>query len=144
MTKVLKEIKHKIEFDDDFDFDLLGLSCHNQDYQLAFNINQTLGFAFEKADEPYVVKRKEFSFETFSFYQFFDEEQHIEMYLLRNKLASKYLVKELVHVDYFLIIKENLSIKMKHLIDELRKISIVLHVQELDPNAIDGAKYLEF
>lgn len=139
-----KEIKLKLEFDDDFDFDLVAISCHNLDYQLVFEINKLLGFKFEKCQDPYLIKRKDWSFETPSFYEYIDEEQRIEMFLVKNKILNKLLMKELNHVDYFLIIKENLSQEMKHLIAELRKIEIVLHAQEIDPTNFDSAKNLEF
>ena len=63
----------------------------------------------------------------FSFYEFYDEETHHEYYLVKNQSYKfKKLIPEQDKIDYFLIIKNNLSIEINDLLIRLKKIDTIL------------------
>jgi hypothetical protein len=118
--------KHKLVWEDDFDFDLIGICSSNSDYRLCWGINKTMSINLAKSDDYSLINKKEGE-NFFSFYEFYDEETHLEYYLVKNQSYKfKKLIPEQDKIDYFLIIKNNLSIEINDLLTRLKKIDTIL------------------
>lgn len=139
MAKKLLTIEYE------YDFALIGISCHEKDYRLCWHINQALQIDLVKIDslEIYISKEKLNSF--FSLFSFEDEENQRSIFLLSNRSNHGMLIPEQKQTDYFIIIKGAYMQDDKILfMQELKKISIILTLFELDPNKLKSRKNLIF
>lgn len=96
MTKFLLEIE------EDYDFGLLGISCHAKDYRLCHELNKMLNFDLERGHDLDINLKKNKG--TFAIYTFQDEENHQDYYLIANKGPKGFLIPELKTTDYLLMI----------------------------------------
>lgn len=101
-----------MEIEPDYDFKLIGIVCSLSGYQLGWLFNHSLGFSLGRDEdiEVHLPRKKETAF--FEFFQFEDEDQRLNYYMLGNKSNGQLLVPEMKQVDYWLLIKglfENLN-----------------------------------
>lgn len=95
--------KLKLQVEYDFDFTLLGISCHEPDYRFCWMVNKATGMNFIK-EEDIVIQMKDNGSEH-SIFQCFIEENFCTYYIIANKGTSGILIPELKTTDYFLMIK---------------------------------------
>ena len=118
--------KYKLQLEDDYDFDLIGICSSHSDYRLSWGINKELNIKLSKAEEFSIQYKKE-GIHLYSFYEYYDEEEHIEYYLVKNVSNNyKKLIPEKEQIDFFLIIKNNLLHDVSDTLDQLRKIDSIL------------------
>lgn len=77
---------------------LIGISCHQKDYRLCWELNKTLGIELEKT-EDIPGPNEEISF---SRYYYYNEDFLQDFYLLTNKIGKNYFAAELKQADYIL------------------------------------------
>jgi len=124
--------KKKLHIDLDFEFSCFGISCHQRDYRLAWNINEALGIKLAKQPTVEIYDSFLKSEINFSKFFFFDELRQLEYLLYANRNEWGFLLPEESFMDYFFLIKgdrfnENV---IQH---GLRKIEIILSFGKLDP-----------
>jgi hypothetical protein len=137
MSKILLNIE------EDYDFNLIGISCHTKDYRLCWEINKSLNSDLKRTEDLEISKKGEVNF--FSFYEYIDEENYIEYYLISNLCSNGYLVPEQKKVDFFLLLKGNTSTnKAKDIIDRINSLSLVLTSFNIDPNQLKSKHNLLF
>lgn len=91
----------KLNDEDKFDFLLIGIVCHHRDYRLCMSLNKKLGIDLSKQDEYAVFNNKRMEDQTFSFYEYIDEEED-RYSLIANKSLKGFLIPEQNQVDFFL------------------------------------------
>ena len=137
MSKVL------LRLEDDYDFTLIGISSHIKDYRLCFELNRLLNIDLVRA-EDYKISTKNGT-TTCSFYEFIDEENYLEYYLITNLGDNGYLIKEQNTVDFFLLIKGNTSDNLTaNIILKINTLSLVLTSFNFDPSQLKSKKNLLF
>ncbi len=136
--------KHKLIFEDDFDFELIRICSSNADYRLTWAINKELGLSLQKDEDLSIFVKKEDD-HFYSFYSYCDEESHIEYYLIKN-LSNNYrkLIPEKDQIDYFLILKNNYSREINEIVTLLKRIDIILTAFVFDPNELKSKSNLIF
>jgi hypothetical protein len=145
MNAVAKTKKHILTFEQEYDFDMLGLCSHHNDYRLAWGINEELSIQLKKAEEDYVITNKKGQkVSQHSLYEFRDEENLIEYYLIKNKSLGKYLIPEKPAIDYFLFLFENHIWEPEDLLAKLKTISSVLGGFVFDPEEFESTELLVF
>ena len=77
-------------------------------------------------------------------YEFHDEENRFDYFLIKNKEPGKYLIPEKPTIDYFLFLCDNFAVDIDELVVELKKVSSVLGVYPFDPEEIASAETLVF
>jgi len=94
--------KLTLDFEFEFDFLLLGISCHLSDYRLAWIINQTLEIDLERKEDIDLLlgKNKEEN-GLFSYYQYDNEENYTTINLISNRCEKGNFCGELKQLDYF-------------------------------------------
>lgn len=118
--------KHKLVWEDDYDFDLIGICSSNSDYRLCWGINKALEYRLERG-EDYALKSKKEGEYFFSFYEFFNEETGEEVYLIKNQSYNfKKLIPEQDKIDYFLLVKNNYSYEISDLLARLKQLESIL------------------
>ena len=118
--------KYKLLLEDDYDFDLIGICSSHSDYRLCWGINSALGIVLAKSDD-YAIRTKKEGDHLYSFYEYYDEIEHVEYYLVKNVSNNfKKLIPEKEQVDYFLIIKNNIILDINNTLNSLKKIDSIL------------------
>ena len=102
-------MKHLLEEKYDFDFNLLGISCHEKDYRLCWAVNSTLSLHLEKSKNNielifYSTTRPDANFPIFSFTNISTSNEY---HLIGNKHNGTWLIPEKSHFDFFLMIKSD-------------------------------------
>ena len=137
MSKVLLNIE------EDYDFILIGISCHTKDYRLCGAINKTLYIDLIRTGDLEISKKGEVSI--YSFYEFLDNDNYLEYYLVSNLASNGYLIAEQKKVDFFLLVKGSTSIDLaKHIICKINSLSLVLTSFNIDPNQLKSKQNLLF
>lgn len=139
--------KYQLELEEGYDFDIIGISSHHNDYRLAWSVNSELSLSLELSNEPYIVSsmKKGVSARTeFPMYEFHDEENHLDYYLVKNKSNGKFLITERQSIDYFMFICERGMVDMDEFAVKLRNVSSVLAVFQFEPEELDSCEKLIF
>lgn len=137
--------KHTLTFDQDFDFDMIGVCSHHSDYRLVWGINDVVGLRLTKCEENYIVTNKKGEeLSAHSMYEFIDEDNRLEYYLIKNKNNGKYLIPEKPSIDYFLFLNNNFAVELEDITASLKKVNSILGVYPFDPEEIESAGNLVF
>ena len=129
----------------EYDFDLIGISCHEKDYRLCWHINQALHIDLIKIESLEIYIHKEKSKCCFSLFSYEDEENQRSIYLLSNRNAMGLLIPEQKQTDYFIIVKgDYMQGEKSAFIKELKKIPIILTLFDIAPNKLKSKKNLIF
>lgn len=140
-----KQRKHILTLEYEYDYEMIGICSHHGDYRLVWGINDKLSLRLEKADEDFVtVNKKGQHLSRHSLYEFKDQENLIEYYLIKNKSEGKFLIPEKQEVDYFLFLRENNLDDTAELIQKLKAVSSVLAVFTFNPEEILSTENLVF
>jgi hypothetical protein len=79
-----------------------------------------------------------------SFYEWFDEDNLITYYLIKNKDGVHHLIPERAQIDYFLVVKESGVIESDEFLARIKKTPGVLTAFHYDPFDLKSAKNLIF
>lgn len=138
--------KYQLVLEQEFDFDMLGISSHHNDYRLAWSLNAELGLHLELT-EPYVVghlKKGVVVNSSHSMYEFHDKENLVTYYLIRNKEAGKFLIPEKPSVDFFMFIHERGMVDLEPFGKKVRDVSSVLAIFHFEPEDLPSAQNIVF
>lgn len=132
--------KHTLLLEDDFDLEVIGICSHQSDYRTVWEINNGGYLKLEKSKENYLVSNKKNEIiSSHSMYEFLDEENRIDYYLIKNQSFGKYLFPEKASIDYLLFLCNNHCVDPMELISELKKIKNLIGVYFLEPEEIPSA-----
>jgi hypothetical protein len=136
--------KLTLDLEYDFDFILIGISCHSPDYRLSWALNKRLDIDLERLKDIELQLTKNVS-GFFSFYGFDDEESHTTINLISNRSSEGYLIPEMKQFDYFLQYWGPYSDEeLDDLNSEVRGISLVLTSLRIDPMDLKSRNNLLF
>ncbi len=145
VVQMSKLKKHILTFQQSYDFDMIGICSHHNDYRLAWSINDTLKIMLSKAEQEYVVvNKKGVKQSEHSLYEFKDEENLIEYYMVKNKVNGKYLIPEKPLIDYFIFLVENHLFDPFHFAQKLKDVSSVLGTFVFDPEEFESTENIVF
>ncbi|MBL4668671.1 MAG: IPExxxVDY family protein [Flavobacteriales bacterium] len=135
--------KLTLSFEEDYDFTLIGISCHTKDYRLCWELNRSLHIDLIRITDLEINKKNTTS--SFSFYEFIDDTNYLDFYLISNLCNSGYLVSEQKKVDFFLMIKGNTDeYQTKDFIDKINSLSLVLTSFKINPESLKSKQNLLF
>lgn len=137
--------KQKLLVEYDFDFTLIGVSCHIEDYKFCWNVNKKLEMNFLREEDLEITGKSTKKNSAFSIYSWENEENYTSYFILSNKGSSGYLVPEHKNIDYFFLIKGPITAKDKaSLITEVKLIDAVQTAFEIDPKQLKSKYNLLF
>jgi hypothetical protein len=139
-----KRKKHILSLEPDLDFDMIGICSHHNDYRLVWGINDKMSLKLSKSDDYCLTDKKGEIVSSHSMYEFVDELNRIEFYLVKNKSQGKYLVQEKPTIDYFLFLCDNIAINVDELMQELKTVPSILGVYQFHPEEVSSAENLVF
>jgi len=137
--------KFQLDVDYDFDFRLIGISCHSRDYRLCWALNNHLEIQLEKIHRENAasgLKKNGIAIE--SIYSYFDEENHSAYQLLYNKHNNNLLLPEQKLADFLLIIDQMNNEMFEDLLKKLREIDIINTAFVIDVNTLKSKENLIF
>ena len=121
-------MKYLLEEEYEFDFNLLGICCHEKDYRLCWAVNSTLNLNLSKSNEDIeLIFNKESKPDAkFSVYSFTNKNNSDEYYLISNKFQRTWLIPEKSHFDFFLMIKSDEKKSYNFYLNKLKSIPFIL------------------
>ena len=149
-----------LTLDLEVDYSLIGIHSTEEDYRLAFLLNQQLKTKFNrfKADLDF-----ENSNAVFSVFEFIDAKTFVNYYLISNKYTENiqnnvsvglfggdfstttYLIQEKKKVDYFLKIEGcNKAKFIQNTVDRLNTVNQIITSYSINPNNLKTKDYLIF
>lgn len=117
--------KHLLLDDFEYDFFVIGITCHAKDYRLAWSINKLLDINFEK-DNDIELTNKKGKTSKHSCFHYLDDDTDNEYRLISNKSQNNFLIKEQKQADFYLIIYESDSETIEEITAQLKTINIIL------------------
>jgi len=131
--------------DYDYDFDLIGISCHAPDYRLCWALNQKLGISLGKKEEGLVLRNKKSGEDaSHAIFEYFGEEDHVEYFLLLNKTGASYLVPEQKAADFLFILRNNYAIDASEILQQIKTIDLVQTAFRIDAENLKSRENLLF
>jgi hypothetical protein len=135
--------KMVLTIEEDYDFSLIGISCHTKDYRLCWELNKTLNTDLVRTADYEISKKSEKI--SFSFYEFIDDANYLEYFLISNRSKNGFLIPEQKKVDFFLMVRGNISESLtKEIIGKINSLSLVLTSFNIDPNQLKSKQNLLF
>lgn len=136
--------KHKLLLEEEFDFELIGICSSHSDYRLSWSINNALKIKLTKEEDYSIVEKKEGE-HLHSYYEYYDDDEHIEYYLIKN-VSHNYqrLIPEKDQIDFFLIIKNNFALEINDVLERLKALENISTAFIFNPNDLKSKSNLEF
>ena len=135
-------MKFKLDVPPEIDFDLIGVSCHQQDYKLCWHINQLLSIALTKQDDIYLTVQNKRSQHSYFLYD--DEENFMTIELFKNKGVPQHLIPDFQNIDYFIKLNNNSQYILDDLVKQIRELDCILTAVKLEPEELKFAENLIF
>jgi hypothetical protein len=136
---------HKLIVEDDFQFFLVGISSHENDYRLSWAINTHLKMALKRSENLQIHNPRIEQDQEFSIYQFTDPEMVLHYYLIANRCDNGFLLEEMKNIDYVLKISGDADKNFPgQLVNKLKKIDIITTAFEINPSELKSRKKLLF
>jgi len=128
--------KLTIEYEEETNYSVIGISSTLKDYRLMFFLNKLGDFDFKRAETfVFSIKNKEFEY---SMYTFVDEFNMQNYYLLSNKASSVKLVPDFKHFDYILVLDGEFDEEyISELTKKIKSVSGVMLASEIDFSSIN-------
>jgi hypothetical protein len=129
-TKRLTLAAQTIEIDQEFDFEIVGITSQEKDYRLVWSLNLQLGWNFERDVDHAVLTKQGDSIH--SRFTYTEDDGKIIFTLLSNKGSDGFLLPEFSRFDYVMIIDGASQLQLEELLREARKAKFVLAALSLD------------
>lgn len=140
-----KRKKHILALEPEEEFEMIGICSHHSDYRLAWGVNTQTELHLTKCDSEYeVTNRKGEVTSSHSMYEFIDEENRLEYYMIKNKVKGQFLIPEKPSIDYFLFLCNNNVIEIDELITELKTVNSILGAYKFFAEEIASSENLVF
>jgi hypothetical protein len=131
---------YTLEIEEDYSFELIGISSHVHDYRLAWALNKHMEWQLTRQNDVEIKTSKQLSYH--SLYEFDHECEMIFIALMRNKSQDGYLLPELQQFDYVLKI-ENMQYDLTDdFVKQLRKTPYIQTVMTVDAERIKSRQNL--
>jgi len=138
-------MKYILDEEYEYDFTLIGISCHEKDYRICWGLNKQLQINLSKDDKDLEVLLKNNTWHSrHSLYNFFHPDNDNEFHLLGNRSSIGHLIPEQAHADYLLMITENEPIDMQHTLQKIREIPFVLTAFQINVMQLKSKENLLF
>ncbi|MBW7936966.1 MAG: IPExxxVDY family protein [Flavobacteriales bacterium] len=118
---------------EDIDAIVIGITCHEPDYRLAWALNHNCGFSFERYQD-FISPNASVAF---PMYQHDEEELMRTHWLIANRFNGESAIPVLSQIDYIFITSGAIEdINAEHLIEQIHQIDFVLLANLIDIDLI--------
>jgi hypothetical protein len=119
---------HTLEIEDEYDFEIIGVSSHEKDYRLAWSLNKSMGWRLVRIDDA-VAEGKRSTTHHARFRWTHPVDQTV-FTLIDNKTPEGTFMPDLAQFDYILKIEQPAESVMEKLLVGLRQTDVVLAFQQ--------------
>ena len=138
-------MKYLLEDDFEYDFKLVGISCHERDYRVCWGVNHVLNLPLSKEEnEIEVFHKKNNRHSRHTLFSAFNYDSEEEVHLIANRSKSGYLIPEQKHADYLLMVKGEDILNIAEVVPKLKKISFVLTAFNIEVSQLKSKESLLF
>ena len=121
-----KKKLHKLNFEYERDYMLVGIASHENDYRLSWALNKNLNFNFTKTDDLIINHPKHKIEINYSMY-FSNDDSYLNYYLISNKSEKGFLLPKMKNIDFVLKISGDANMDfLNELLKKLKHIDIVI------------------
>jgi hypothetical protein len=106
MTKLKLNVT-EVESDFFENTQLLGLMTQSSDYTVSWALNRYCNFDFRLRPELEISLRRNGRQYYFEVFEFTDNYHHLQYYLYANHFRGEYLLKQYMHLNFLLLIKND-------------------------------------
>jgi hypothetical protein len=89
-----------LDYDEEVEYSIIGISSQLKDYRLIFFLNQTLNTNFKRINSFFLPSKNV----DFSMYQFEDTSNISSLFFLSNRSDGNYLFPEFALMDYLILV----------------------------------------
>lgn len=142
----MAKTKLTLDIEYDYEFILIGISCHARDYRLCWALNKEIGFDFVKDDDIELRTKKNQTITSFSKFSYYDEDQRLKYILISNKGTNDYLVPEQKkQADYLLMIEGSMAdAEQNEFITRLKQIELIQLAFKIEVDSLKSKQNLLF
>lgn len=142
----MAKTKLTLDIEYDYEFILIGISCHTRDYRLCWALNKEIGFDFVKDDDIELRTKKNQTVTSFSKFSYYDEDQRLKYILISNKGTNDYLVPEQKkQADYLLMIEGSMAdAEQNEFIIRLKQIELIQLAFKIEVDSLKSKQNLLF
>jgi hypothetical protein len=141
---VKKKIKHTLELEADYDYDMIGLCSHHNDYRIVWGVNELLDIQLEKKEGNFEISNSKSKISEHPYYEFNDIENFLTFFFIKNKHEGKFLIPEQKQIDYFFFIINNNLHNINAVIQKIKTLPTILAAYEFDPTEFNSTEHLIF
>lgn len=135
--------KFTLNIEEDYEFSLIGISCHAKDYKLCFEFNKLLEVDFIRTEDLDIDSKKTQG--NYSLYEYIDEDNFMDYYLISNRSSKGVLIPEHKVIDYFLLLKGATNDDITDdIIQKISTLQIVLTAYKIDIDTLKSKQNLIF
>jgi hypothetical protein len=137
--------KFTLEVEYDFDFILLGISCHEKDYRISWALREKLGVDLCRGEDLQINTRKPGESGVYVVFESFSEDNDSSIFLVANRCDSSFLIPEQKSCDYFLIARGGYDLEdQAGMLQKVKEIPFVLTAFSIDPRNLKSRQNLIF
>ncbi len=118
--------RHKLEIDQEEEFLIIAICCHEKDYRLCWKLNKACRLGLERT-EP-----NELNPDIASVYCFYAEDDQTSYTLIANRNDEGWLMPQYRQVDYFFTLTDPQQRPVEDLVDKIKRINNVLAAYQMD------------
>ncbi|MDZ4822997.1 MAG: IPExxxVDY family protein [Flavobacteriales bacterium] len=128
------------QIEDDLEYVLVGVSCHERDYRMVWRVNKMLHWNLERADDVLHTSGKRES--VHSCFRMVIGDENIIITWYQNKTGEGILLPEFAQFDYLLKVENAPRDFITDALMQLRRTIGVRAVMEFDPEKIKSVALL--
>lgn len=136
--------KHTITIETDYDYDMVGICSHHNDYRIVWGLNELLDIQLIKSEENFKISNVKGILSEHPFYEFIDEENYMSIFLLKNKYLGKYLIPEKKQIDYFIFLLNNSCYSIEKFMEQIKKLPTIMAAFSFDPTELSSTENIVF
>ena len=137
--------KFTLDVEYDFEFVLVGISCHEKDYRISWALREKLGVDLCRGEDLQINSKKPGESGAYAVFESFSEDNDSSIFLVANRSDSSFLVPELKTCDYFLIARGGYDKENgEQILLRIKEIPFVLTAFTIDPSGLKSRQNLIF
>lgn len=135
--------KFTLNIEEEYDFSLIGISCHAKDFRLCFELNKLLEIDLTRAKDLEIISRNTTG--NYALFEYIDEDNFLDYYLISNRGEKGFLIPEHKTIDFLLQLKGATNEELEEeLISKICSLSIVLTAYQIDVDSLKSKQNLIF
>lgn len=124
---------YKLNFKAEFDFSLIGISSHENDYRLTWAFNNELKYEFVRTDDLKIPNPEKKGYDIFTKYTYVNEDTLYLYNLISNRCHNGFLLEEFKNIDFLLQIYGDFGQEfLKDLLNKIKKLELIGTAFQID------------